>query len=243
MNQPIATLPKLLEPGNPTLVDFIQKAGALKSAAGSYVIDSDPMYELGTEELRAIRTVRDEVEAKRDGIVRPLNTAVKNTNALFKPITDALDEAKGALTRSMLAYEDGKREVLRKAEEAAEAERQAAIRAAEEKLAKASAEGDAAAKESALIETQMAAIDAPVAVDGKVDRGGHSRRESYEVIVENVPKFLVWLADQMTQYPDRFNNTVAFKVSQLNAFATDAQGSISIPGALVKKKSILAVRK
>lgn len=225
------------------LVGFIQKAAALKTSAGQYVIDSDAMYELGTEELREIKRTFDAVEATRDSIVRPMNLAVKNTNALFKPITEALDAAKRSLTASMLAFEDRRREELRQQEAAAEAERQAAMAAAEEKLLAAQQEGDSIAAETALLETQMAAISAPVVADGKVDRGGHARRDAFEVVVEDMPTFLLWLAQQMRLYPDRFNNTVSLKVSQLNAFATDSEGKIPVPGAVVKRKSTLAVRK
>lgn len=236
------TLPALLQPGDQKLVGFIQQAGALKANAGAYVIDSPEMYDLGAEELKSIKRLHDEVEKTRRSIVDPLNTAVKNTNALFKPITEALESAKDALTRSMLAFENELRARQAAAEEAARIEREKAMREAEAKLEQARKAEDSSAAEAAMLEAQMASMRGAVVETSSVDRGGHARRDSYEVIVEDVPKFLRWLADQMEKH-GRFDNTVDFKVRQLNSFATDTQGKVPIPGALVKAKSTLAVRK
>lgn len=232
-----------ITPKDQRLVGFIQQAATLKSNAAQYVIDSPEMYELGTETLRDIKRTFDEVEAVRDSIVRPMNTAVKNTNALFKPITEALDLAKSSLTRSMLAFENALRDKQRAEEERVRLEREAAMREAEAKLQQAQQEGDSTKAEAALMEGQMASIAGAAPVLDEVDRAGHARRDSYEVIPENLPVFLRWLADQMEKHPDRFDNTVSFKVKQLNTFATDTQGKVPIPGAVVKPKSTLAVRK
>lgn len=243
MNDAVPTTIAVPQPGDQRLISFIGKAAALKSSAGGYVIDSPEMYELGTEELRDIKRTFDDVEKTRRSLVDPMNLAVKNTNALFKPITDALDLAKRDLTGKMLAFEDAQRAKQRAAEEAARIEREKAERAAAEKLAAAVAAEDSAAAEAAILEGQMASIGSAVAETGQVDRGGHARRDSYEVVVgDDVPALLRWMADQMEQH-QRFGNTVTFKVKELNAFATDTQGRVPIPGAIVRKKSTLAVRK
>lgn len=234
---------------DPNLLQLIANAGLLRGSAVDYVIDSREMYELGTTSLTDIRNAEKAVEAKRLEIAEPLHKAWKNTNALFKPISDALEGAKRTLSSKLVAFEDQERARIKAAEQVAEMRRQAEIDAAAAKMAETTAKletGEATLEDfqAAATEVALAEVTAPVmgAVD-PVSRGGHARRDRYVVDqINDIPAFLEYLAKSLRAEDPTFNNTVEFKLGQLNAFAQATEGSAKIPGVTFRKESTLAAR-
>ena len=55
----------------------------LENAKG-YVIDSQMMFEIASDDLKRIKTLQKQVEEKRTSITGPLNQAVKAVNDLFR---------------------------------------------------------------------------------------------------------------------------------------------------------------
>lgn len=98
------------------------QAKALLSSADAYVIDSPEMLDLAAADLRQVKTLQKEVEAKRTSIVAPLNQAVKAINELFRAPTEYLGQAESSLKHSINVYQV---EQERLAAEQAEAQRQA----------------------------------------------------------------------------------------------------------------------
>jgi len=92
------------------------------------VVNSQPTFETAKEIMIKVKGVRKEVTEKKEAITKPLNEALKNTRALFKPIEDKLDLVEGWVKDQMLKYsqkliaEQRKREeeALKKIEEATE---------------------------------------------------------------------------------------------------------------------------
>lgn len=140
------------------------------------VIDSLDMYELASEDLKAIKTLQKEVEEKRTSITGPLNQAVKAVNDLFRAPKEFLDKAEAVLKRSMVTYQTEQERIAAESRRAAEAaaraererlaaeerERQEAARKAQEAAQTAIAAGDEVAAAQAQAEAEAAEAEAAV---------------------------------------------------------------------------------
>ena len=73
-------------------------------ADASIIIDSQTMFELAADDLKACKTLQKIVEEERTKITGPMNTALKGVNALFKRPADILDDAEKLYKGAMLAY-------------------------------------------------------------------------------------------------------------------------------------------
>lgn len=111
--------------------------------AKAVVIKTDDDYRASDSACAAIKGEIKKVEARRDELVRPLNTVVKKINAGFKDVTAALEQALDAYRRPMTAYQAELARQRKEAEDAARAER---YRLEEEARAKAESEIAAAKK-------------------------------------------------------------------------------------------------
>lgn len=144
----------------PDSVSLTGPADAALRLVEAFEIDSPEMYREAGSEVMTITQRWKDLEAQRDGIVRPLNTAIKAVNDLFRPALTTLDSAKRLIGGKMDAYnqeqkriadeqrrkaeDEARRERARLAAEAAEAEAKA-VRQAQEmraQAAQAAAAGD-----------------------------------------------------------------------------------------------------
>ena len=153
------------------------KAQTAMASAADYVIDSQTMFELASDDLKQVKALQKEVEEKRTSITGPLNQAVKAVNDLFRAPKDYLDKAESTLKRSLNVWlteqERIANEARREAEAAARAERerlaaiereqQAAARKAQEEAQAAAEAGDKEAAEKAMAEAQAAQQQAAMA--------------------------------------------------------------------------------
>lgn len=144
--------------------------------AKDYTIDSQTMLELASDDLKRVKALQKEVEAKRTAITGPLNAALSAVNALFAPPKEYLLQAEAILKRAMVAYTSEQERVAAiaraEAEAAARAERvrlaaiereqQEAARMAQVAAQAAAAAGDEEAAQRAMAEAeaaqQMAAV-------------------------------------------------------------------------------------
>lgn len=247
----MASAAKTITPIDNTHPDIVRFLGESKSGlavAEAYIIDSREMYDIAAQQLTDIRRLEKDAETARTTITGPLNVALKNTNALFKPIAAACDRAKRMLGAKMVAYEDAERARVRAAEQAALEEQRRATEAAEAKLAEAAeamSKGDMSTEEfeSVAGDAMAAAVSVPVShVEAPPERGGHARRDRWTAEVEDLPAFLIHLAGLLRKGDPTFDNTVDIKIGQLNKFADATQGSVPIPGVKYTKQSTLAAR-
>lgn len=247
MPSPAKTI-ELIDNSQPDLVRFLGESTTGLTVAEAYVIDSREMYDIASQQLVDIRKLEKDAEAARTKITGPLNTALKNTNALFKPIAEKCDRAKRLLGAKMIAFEDAERARVRAAELAAAEKARLEQEAAEQKLAEATqALADGTMEPDAFEEVAGDAMAAAVAtsighVEERLDRGGHARRDRFTAEVVDLPKFLRHLADLLEKGDPTFDNTIDIKVGQLNKFADATQGSVALPGVKYTKQSNLAVR-
>lgn len=144
--------------------------------AKDYVIDSPTMMELASEDLRHIKTLQKEVEAKRTGITGPLNQAVKAVNDLFRAPKEYLDAAEATLKRAMVTYTTEQERLAAEARRQAEAE----ARAERERLAKIEREQAEAARK-AQQEAQAAAAAGDQAAAAKAQAAAEEAQQQAEV--------------------------------------------------------------
>lgn len=72
--------------------------------ANKILIRSQKDLEVSKEFLSKIGTFKKDVQAKKDGIVKPLNEALKNAKALFSPIEDYISQAEYKVKSQMLSW-------------------------------------------------------------------------------------------------------------------------------------------
>jgi hypothetical protein len=120
----LAPLATLQAPDEAQMKDRAQRALRMVEAM---VIDSPETYSLAAEELQAIKTKADTIEAQRTAITGPINKALKAINDLFRGPKEYLDTAEKTIKGKMLVYKQEQdriaAEAARRAEEAAAAER------------------------------------------------------------------------------------------------------------------------
>lgn len=134
----------------------LRKAMEVLTLAKAVVIKTEDDYSAADAAVAAIKNAQKAAEAKRTGLVKPLNDTVKKINAEFKPVDAAFEEALGCYRRPMSAYQAELDRQRREAEEAARKERE---RLEAEARAKAEAEMAAARKAQEEADAARAAVD------------------------------------------------------------------------------------
>lgn len=97
------------------------------NAAEKLVITTDAEYEKASDMLVGVKKHLREVTTQKRKITDPMNLALKETRALFKPIEDKLGSAKDLISQGMLDYRAKQREEAA----AAEAELEAKVESGE----------------------------------------------------------------------------------------------------------------
>lgn len=220
----------------PALINLNAQASGNAVLAESFVVDSSEMYEIASGTMRDIQSAIRLVEDERTKIAGPLHTAWKNTNALFKPITERLEGAKKQLGNKMIQFENVERIRVAAAERAALEARQKEIAEAEAAQAKvnaAFAEGAATGDDVVDAEVKVMIAESSMAVgfhEAPVSRGGNARRDRFVAEVVSLPLLLRFLADKLESGDVVFDNTVELKLGQLNQFGNSTSGKVSVPG-------------
>jgi len=137
----------------------LQGAMEVLTLAKSVVVKTEDDYRAADEACAAIKAAMKKAEAKRDELVRPLNTVVKKINAGFKDVTNAYESALAAYRKPMTAFQEELARQRREAEEAArkererlEAEAREAVRVEREKAEAARKEAEEAARKAQDVE-------------------------------------------------------------------------------------------
>ena len=152
MSETVIT-PEIMAPEQETKL-ALDHAMQVVTTAKAVVVKTDDDYRSADAACAAIKGEIKKVEARRDELVRPLNTVVKKINAGFKDVTAALEQALDAYRRPMTSYQAGL--ARQRAEAEAEARRERERLEAE---ARAKAEAEIAAAKKAREEAD-AALDA-----------------------------------------------------------------------------------
>lgn len=84
-------------------------------------VNSQPTLDQAKISLAQVKEIKKIVQEKKDSVVKPLNEALKNTRALFKPIEDKVDIIETYLKGEVLRYNTKLLQEQRKREEEAQA--------------------------------------------------------------------------------------------------------------------------
>lgn len=132
---------------NPIITDIAAFEGTIE---GIDVEDEETQAQVG-DLVKLLTNRRAKLEDKRKSLVQPLNTVVKDINALFKPPRDRIDNIIQIAKRKMSAFAQAQlaieREKKRQAEEEARREREEAQKLARELAEKAGTTGAEVAQE------------------------------------------------------------------------------------------------
>jgi len=160
-----------------TAIMLAAEARSTLANASDFVIDSQNMYDLASEELRRTKTLQKEVETRRVAITGPLNQGIRGINDLFRVPKDYLEQAETKWKRAMLAWTSEQERIAAEARIEAEAkardernrllaierEQQEAARKAQENAQAAFALKDHEAVQRALAEAEIAQQQAAIA--------------------------------------------------------------------------------
>ena len=142
--------PEIMAPEQETKL-ALDHAMQVVTRAKAVVIKSDDDYRSADAACAAIKGEIKKVDARRDELVRPLNTVVKKINSGFKDVTSALEQALDAYRRPMTTYQADLARLRYEAEAAAAVDRRKL-----EAEAKAKADAEIAAAKKAREEADAA---------------------------------------------------------------------------------------
>lgn len=83
-------------------------------------VNSQPTLDQAKISLTQVKEIKKIIQEKKDSVVKPLNEALKNTRALFKPIEDKVDVIETYLKGEVLKYNTKLLQEQRKREEEAQ---------------------------------------------------------------------------------------------------------------------------
>lgn len=196
------------------------------------IVDSDG-YTAYAGQLRHIINKKKEVDELRRGILRPLDTAKKNLNALFDPVLTTYETWERELRRSLKDYSD-RLESQRRAEEARLRDaRLQEQRENEEAAAALEAEGKAVQAEyiraKPLPPTPVVIADTPQA-------RGVFTRTLHKAEVVNMIEFLGYVVDNDAWH------LLSVNQSALDAMARSSKGKVAVPGVVFTEDSTIVAR-
>lgn len=228
---------------NPKAAEVTAQALSWPDRARALVVSDDASYTAAAETLKGIKTLRGEVDAAFDPIVKSAFTAHRTAVEQKRKAEAPLTEAETIIKRALGVYQqeqqrladERRREEERKAREAAEAE-------ILERAAAMEKEGHDYG-DAALVEEAHALIEQPVSVAPVAPAPrptpavtGISHRTTYSAEITNFAA----LVQHVAKHP---NLLPLLKVDQvaLNGQARSLRESLSLPGVrLVKQQTVAA---
>jgi hypothetical protein len=205
------------------------------SIAADYLIDSQDMYELGALELQSFKRIEEELEARRRSITDPINQGLRNTNALFNPVIQRVQEASRILRGRMVEWANKER--ARIAAENAERERLA--REERQRMEAAAREAaDQGREEEAFAMQQTAQLmTAPARATTTQKVAGVSTRSNWKAECQDLAQLVAWVS----QNPDSLNLLQA-NTAALTALAKAQKDKMKVPGVRAWNDAGMTVR-
>ncbi len=217
---------------------FDQSAIWLEQAK-TFDITSSEIAINASESLKKIKALGKHLEQKRTAITGPMNIALREVNALFKPAKQWLKDAEGLLKGKILSYQSEQdriaREAQRKADEEARKERVKLEKAAA--LAAQAGMDDRADELKEEIEVQeIETREAPAVVSAAPKLQGISTRRIWEAEVTDKLTFVKYVAENPSML-----GYLKINESALHAQARTLKDEMNFPGVkAVEHKSIAA---
>ncbi len=196
----------------------------LMELAQNYEITSPGMAITAGYDLKSIKALAKQLEDKRTAITKPLNQALREVNALFKPAKKWLSDAEMLIKGKLLSYQAEQdriaRELQAKADEEARKERLKLKKAAD--LA-AMAGMDERAED---LREEAGVQEAPMIVSTAPKLEGIATRKTWKAEVTNKLLFVKHVAEKRND----LLGLIKIDQSALNAQARSLKDSLDIPG-------------
>ena len=175
-------------------------------------------------DLKTVKVLAKQLEDKRTSITKPLNQALREVNALFKPAKDWLKKAEGLIKGKMLEFQREQdriaRELQAKADEEARKERLKLKKAADLAAMAGMAERAEDLREEAEVQ------EAPVIVSTAPKLEGIATRKTWKAEVTDKLLFVKHVAEKRND----LLGLIKVDQSALNAQARSLKDGLDIPG-------------
>lgn len=234
MNAP-ELIPLQVTVQHPTAAALARGADSALALVESFEVTDDATFEIGGDELKAIKAKAASLEEQRKSITKPMDDAKKAVMDLFRGPTELLAKAEGILKGKLLAYQQEQQRKAAEAQRAAEAAAEAERKRLADEAAKLEAEGRAgeATVQRAIAEMVVAQPVTTVAAAPKV--AGLATRTTVEF--EVVDKLA--LVQHIAQHPELIALVVEDSV-KLRAYVRGLGLDCKLPGVRVFEKASLA---
>lgn len=219
---------------------FKQSENWLAIAETFEITSSDIALNAG-DSLKKIKFLAKELEQKRTAITKPINQALREINALFKPAKDWLSQAERLMKTKLLSYQAEQeriaQEAQRKIDEEARKERMRLEKAAA--LAAQAGMDDRAEELREEVEAQVEEAQTAPAVQSAAPKiEGVVTRKTWKADVTDKSLFIQHVASKR---PDLIA-LIQINQSALNAQARSLKGSLDLPGIRVYEEKNIAAR-
>ena len=187
-------------------------------------------------DLKAVKTLAKQVNSKRLAITKPLNDALKEVNALFRPAQISLTNAEELLKSKILAYQNDQDRFAR----ALQAKADATARKEQEKLEKRAAKAEAKGKtEKAEVLRQVAeAQTAPVIQSAAPKLAGVARRVTWKAEVTDKLALIMHIVEERRD----LMRLIKIDQAALNAEARHLKEKLNLDGVEVSEETSIAAR-
>ena len=208
----------------------------LMKLAESYKITSPEMAINAGDDLKAVKALAKQIEDKRTSITKPLNQALREVNALFKPAKNWLKKAEGSIKGKMLEFQREQdriaRELQAKVDEEARKERiRLEKKAADAELVK-------EPERAEVLREQAEIHEAPVIVSTAPKLEGIATRKTWKAEVVNKLLFVKHVAEKRND----LLGLIEINQSALNAQARSLKDGLDIPGIKAVIEETLVAR-
>ena len=214
----------------------LRRAEALLSAAGErQILTADDAAAVG-DDLKVVKALAKRLEDQRTAITGPLNQALKEVNALFKPAKDWLTTAEGLLKGKLSAYQSEQQRIA--------AQEQARLAAEANERRKLLAEAEAIAAEPGgewageILREEARQPIAAAVVSAPAPPAGISSREVWKAEVVDKAEFLRYALAEGGEVLDM----VQLDQAKLNSLARAQKGALSLPGIKAVAETTMVVR-
>lgn len=214
---------------------FKRSEQLLVYATARQIVSSEAAIAVG-EDLKSIKSLAREIEDKRTSITGPINQALKEVNAFFKPAQEWLTQAERTLKGKLLEFQAEQDRIARELQVRADEQARKEREKLEAQASKAESKGKGERAEE--LREQAQSKLAPIVSSAAPKISGISTRETWKAEVTDKMAFVKHIIEAR---PDLIA-LVLIDQSALNAQARSLKDALNLPGVKAVKETILAAR-
>lgn len=214
---------------------FTDSEGMLE-AANNWNITTPEMALAAGEDLHKVKALAKDLEERRKAITGPINKALREVNALFRPAKNWLGSAESIIKNQLLEFSNEQDRIAREAQ----AKIDAAARKEREKLERKAriAETLRLSAKAEELKEEAATKIAPVVESAAPKIEGVSRRETWKAEVTDRGELL----EHIVKFRPDLMTLVTIDQAGLNTLARLHKEDLGLPGVEVVKESTIVAR-